>query len=228
MNYLADNLWIFEGETVPFYAMPYQTRMTVVRLASGQLWLHSPIRLTEALQQQLAPLGEVAFLIAPNHLHHLFLGDWQAAYPDARSYGTREVMAKREDLHFDGELMDSADFPWSQELDQLMFTGSKVMEECVFFHRPSATMIVTDLVENIDPQIFKPWQRGLAGLAGVLAPNGKMPLDWRMTFLFKKAQTREHLRRMLDWQPQRLIMAHGKIIDRDAGDFLARSFRWAA
>ncbi len=74
------------------------------------------------------------------------------------------------------------------------------MEECVFYHRLSKTLIVTDLVENFSGQDFNYWQRFVAkGGAGILAPNGKMPLDWRLSFMFSKQEARKHLNKLLSW-----------------------------
>ncbi|EGM68695.1 DUF4336 domain-containing protein [Shewanella sp. HN-41] len=226
MKQLAENLWIFDGEAVPFFTLPYTTRMTVIRLNNGALWVHSPIKLTPELQALVEALGEVRYLIAPNHLHHLFLQDWQQTYPQAQSFGTSEVQTKRPDLHFDGLFTAEFQAMWATDIDQLLFTGSHFMQECVFFHKASGTLIVTDLIENFSPDAFNALQRFLARGAGILAPNGKMPLDWRLSFMFAKQQARTHLVKMLAWEPQRIVMAHGLIVEQDAKAFLQRSFAW--
>ncbi|MCV5340411.1 hypothetical protein OFC87_26040, partial [Escherichia coli] len=59
-----------------------------------------------------------------------------------------------------------------------------------------------------------------------LAPNGKMPLDWRLSFMFGKADARKHLNRLLSWNPQILVMAHGEIVTENADKFLQKSFKW--
>lgn len=226
MKELGSGIWIFEGGVVSFFAMPYSTRMTVVRLSTGQLWIHSPIALTPALRLEIDALGDVAYLVAPNALHHLFLGDWQQVYPRAKSYGTEEVIQKRQDLRFDGELNAADHYPWGEEIEQVLFTGSKAMEECVFFHKASGTLVVTDLVENFSPNVFKPWQRVLARGVGILAPNGKMPVDWRLSFMFGKKEARGHLQHILGWCPKTVVMAHGEVIENDGVDFLKKSFDW--
>lgn len=228
MQKLNESLWVFEGSNVSFFTMPFSTRMVVVQLADGKLWVHSPIKLTDALLQEIQQLGEVGYLIAPNHLHHLFIDQWQKAFPDALTYGTEEVAKKRSDLKFDGVLDSSQteNLPWHKELDQLLFTGSRAMEECVFFHKASNTLIVTDLVENFRPDFFKPWQRVIAKGVGILHPNGKMPIDWRLSFLFSKAEARQHIQTILSWKPETLIMAHGVIVEENASEFLKRSFAW--
>ncbi|MEF1292096.1 DUF4336 domain-containing protein [Vibrio sp. M260118] len=67
MEKLAQDIWIFNGNSVPFFGLPYSTRMTVVRLSSGELWVLSPIKLTPDIQNQIDELGAVKYLIAPNH-----------------------------------------------------------------------------------------------------------------------------------------------------------------
>ena len=111
MEKLAENLWLVDGETVSFLGLPYRTRMTVIRLSDGGLWVHSPVRHSAELAGALAELGPVRYLVAPNALHHLFLKDWQQHCPAAEVYGTAKVMAKRPDIHFTGEL-GNAGMPW--------------------------------------------------------------------------------------------------------------------
>ena len=228
MDKLADEIWIFDGDTVQFLGLPFSTRMTVVRLSNGGLWVHSPISLTNSIKAQLQKLGSVAYLIAPNHLHHLFLPEWIDHYPDVGVYGTNEVIKKRDDLVFTGSLNDELNWPWAGDIDQELFSGSPLMEECVFFHKGSETLIVTDLVENFSGKSFNYWQKGVAKGVGILAPHGKTPLDWRLSFMFGKADARHHLDKVLAWNPKTLVMAHGEIVKEHTDTFLAQSFKWLA
>lgn len=226
MEKLAHEIWIFDGSSVKFLGLPFSTRMTVVRLSSSELWIHSPIKLSKAIIDQIGSLGNVKYLIAPNHLHHLFLHEWIATYPSAEVYGTNEVIKKRKDLSFNGSLNQPQSWDWESAIDQELFSGSPLMEECVFFHKTSSTLIVTDLIENFSGNDFNCWQRVLAKSAGILAPNGKMPLDWRLSFILGKLDARRHLDRILSWKPQILVMSHGEIVRKNAGKFLERAFKW--
>ncbi|MDF4951923.1 DUF4336 domain-containing protein, partial [Vibrio parahaemolyticus] len=104
MKKLAHEIWIFDGDPVQFLGLPYTTRMTIVRLSDGGLWVHSPIQLSNSIKEQINNLGQVKYLIAPNHLHHLFLSEWVFAYPSAEIYGTDEVIKKCRDIHFHASL----------------------------------------------------------------------------------------------------------------------------
>lgn len=91
LNPFGDNIWIVASKTVPFFGLPSTTRMTVVRLDDGALWLQSPIALSDELLEEVKALGEVSYLLAFNSLHHLFVKDWQQAFPNALSYATEEL-----------------------------------------------------------------------------------------------------------------------------------------
>jgi len=200
--------------------------MTIIRLESDQLWIHSPIPYTAEMAKQIAELGVVKYLIAPNHLHHLFLAEWQSHYPDAQTFATNELIKKKPDLAFNFSLNEDRVWPWSKEIDQVLFSGSPLMEECVFFHRSSETLLVTDLIENFPPDHFTGWQQLLARFTGIIAPNGKMPIDWRLSFMFRKSEARENFTNILHWQPDRIVMSHGLIIEENGTSFLKKSFRW--
>jgi hypothetical protein len=227
LHQVAEALWIYEGCTVPFYGFPFPTRMSVISLPGNRLWIHSPEQINEGLKEELSALGHVSYLISPNKLHHLFLDAWLAAYPAARSYAAPGLKIKRPDLRFDDELSNQAEDAWADEIEQILFRGSLFMEEAVFFHKPSRSLILTDLIENFDPESLNRWQRFLARWAGILAPNGKTPLDWRLTFRFHgRTQALTSLERMLDWQPENIILSHGHCIFGNGASFLRESFSW--
>lgn len=227
LEQFAENIWIYEGAKIKFYGFPFPTRMTVIRLSDNKLWIHSPEKLNDQLIKELSGLGEVSYLISPNKLHHLFLDEWITAYPKAIKYAAPGLANKRAEIIFDCELSDQSEAVWQEEIDQTVFHGSPAMEEVVFYHRPSKTLILTDLIENLDPGTLNWWQRGLAKIAGILSPNGKMPLDWRVSFSVGDKQiARSSLECMLSWDTERIILSHGKCVVSNGNEFLDRSFRW--
>jgi hypothetical protein len=68
----ADDLWISEGPMVRFFGAPYPTRMIVVKLGDGSLWINSPVVAPGEHAAQLANVGRVAHLVSPTRLH-----DWR-------------------------------------------------------------------------------------------------------------------------------------------------------
>jgi hypothetical protein len=219
------DIWIADGPSVPFFGIPYPTRMTVVRLSDGSLWVCSPIRLDETLQAAVAGLGPVRYLVSPNKIHHLFMGDWARAWPEAKLYASPGLARRRRDLSFSAELMDAPDPAWAADIGQVIFHGSFAMEEVVFFHRSSRTAIFTDLVQRFDPASLRGWRRLIMTLDGMVGPNGGAPREWRLSF-WKRAAARRAKQTVLGWNPQRVIIAHGEWIRDDGRAALERALAW--
>ena len=232
---VAPDIWIADGPearmATPFGGgMPFPTRMTIVRLRDGGLWCHSPIAPDQGLFHEIDALGRVRHLVSPNLLHYASIAAWGARYPDAIAWaspGVRErAAAQRIDIAFDTDLADAPPAAWADDLDQVRFRGSRAIEEFVFFHRGSATLILADLIENLERDKLARGMRWLASLGGVLDPDGKAPLDMRLTFTGRKRLAREDFDRIMAWRPQRVILAHGRWYERDAEAELRRAFRW--
>ncbi|ATB33820.1 DUF4336 domain-containing protein [Melittangium boletus] len=231
---LVENVWLVDGPVVRMAAygthIPFPSRMTIVRLANGDLWLHSPTALSEALRRRVESLGRVAHLVSPNKIHYAHIAAWKAAYPDARAWaspGVRERAASQGiAVSFDAELGEASPPEWEAEIDQLVFRGSRFMEEVIFLHRASRTLVLADLIENFEADHVRPGLRRLARFAGSLHPDGKMPVDLRLTFLGRKAQARACLERMLAWRPERIVLAHGRCYQERGTEELRRAFRW--
>ncbi|MBO6890501.1 MAG: DUF4336 domain-containing protein [Roseibium sp.] len=224
-----DNIWIVEGGIVPFFSCPYPTRSVVVRLPSGELWIWSPIELSDELKQWITQLGRPAHLVSPNKIHHLFLQDWKEAWPVARLWGPQSTIDKRTDLGFEAALDTEAPTVWEDQFDLVRFHGSPAMDEVVFLHRPTSTAILADLSEHFSEDFlarhWKPWQRVIARLWGIVEGKGYAPLEWRLPF-FNRATARKCKGRILAWKPDRVVMAHGEWVRENGTAFLKKSLSW--
>ena len=226
---LAEGIWIVDGPAVKSYGFPFSTRATVVRLENGDLWVHSPTQMTEGLRAELDALGRVAHLIAPNWAHYTHLNDWQAAYPRANAWaapGVMERAAKKSvTLRVERKLKpDRAEAPWKGQLEQLIVAGSKIHREAVFFHKASRTLILTDLIKNIETAKLPARFRPFVWLNGIDDTDGKTPPLLRWTFRNKEAMA-DSVETLIGWAPERIVLAHGRCYMRDGVGELERAFR---
>jgi hypothetical protein len=222
----APDLWIAEGPIVNFIAgFAYPTRMAAIRLADGGLFIWSPVTLDEPLKAEIDALGRVACLVSPNLLHHLYLGEWKAAYPQARLIASPGLKRRRRDLVFDDVLGDAPDPLWAGQIDQVLLHGSFVMIEAVFFHRAGKTAIFADLVQNFPPGWFTGWRGILARLDGIVAADYGAPREWRASF-WRRRLARDSLNRILDWPIEKVLIAHGDCAEKDGAAFVRRAFSW--
>jgi hypothetical protein len=221
----APSLYVADGPTVPFLGFPYPTRMAVVRLTDGSAWVWSPIALSPELERAVELIGPIRHLVSPNKIHHLFLKEWAERWPNAKLHAPPGLAKRKPELHFDAELGDEADSAWSADIDQTIFRGSLAMEEVAFFHRPSRTAILGDLVQRNDPAQMKGLKGLVMRLDGLVGEHGSTPREWRASFL-RRRQARAARSRLLAWEPERLVIAHGACAQRDATQILARALAW--
>lgn len=225
-NSLAEDIWTVEGPEVVFAGAPMHTRMTVVRLSGGGLWIHSPIPLSSAVQEFVREIGgQVDVIVAPNKFHYLFVGEWTAAYPEAQVYAEPKLMAKQPKLGTAHMIGDEPPTAYADVIDQLIFGGNAIFQEAVFFHKPSRTLILTDLFINLSVDKVKAPPRWFLQFEGVVFPNGGLPRLWRW-LCHDRAGARACLHRVLAWQPQRITFSHGKPLVGRAEDVLRREFAW--
>ena len=223
----GDEIWIADGPVADVGGFRYPTRMAVIRLPGGALFIWSPVALCDALRAAVDALGEVRYIIAPNALHHLFVGEWRSAYPAARLYAAPRLRKRRKDIAFDGDLGDSPAPGWSGEIDQVVMRGNAITSEVVFFHRKSGTVIFTDLIQHFAPGWFSGWRAMVARWDLMTAPEPAVPHKFRIAFLDRRA-ARAALRRILAWPAEKVLMAHAAPIEADGHAFISRAFAWLA
>ena len=222
---LGRKLWLVDGPQADVAGFKYPTRMAIIRLTDGELLAWSPVALSDEIRAALAGLGEVRHLVAPNSLHHLHLGQWKAAYPAASLYAPPGLAARRADLAFDAELGDTPPAAWADDLDLVLVRGNRITTEAVFFHRPSATVLFTDLIQQFPPGWFKGWRGLVAKLDLMTEVEPAVPRKFRVAFTDRGA-ARSALRRILAWPAEKVVIAHGQPVTHGGQAFLARAFRW--
>ncbi|HUN99966.1 MAG TPA: DUF4336 domain-containing protein [Bradyrhizobium sp.] len=229
---VAEDIWIVDGPLIRFgaagFKMPFPTRATIIRLDGGDLLVHSPTPLDAALRREVDRIGTPRWVIGPNRLHYWWIPDWHAAYPDAEIYlapKTAEQAGARLDIHYQ-PLDRQSGYPWDRQIKTLPINGA-YMTEVAFLHAPSRTLVLTDLIENFEPEKSGSLlMRFLIWVGGVRDPDGCTPRDMRLTFLRNKPQVKGAIETLVDWDPERIILAHGRWYDRNGGAELRRAFRW--
>ncbi len=218
---IADGLWVASAPC-KFILFHLGTRMTVVQLSSGGLLLHSPIPLNESLKLDLQSLGTVTHIVCPNNFHHLYAGQAIASYPHAILHGPATLHKKRKDLSFGATLSDSLHSDWDPDLVPLTIHGS-MMEETVFYHPASKTLITSDIVENFQTSSHWPtrfWLQ-LGGLHGQVSWHRLLRSVYR-----DKKIARDCIDQMLEFPFEQVILAHGDIITENARETLRKGLSW--
>ena len=206
----GEDLWVADGPPVAaFGPIKLPTRMIVVKLTDGSLWINSPVEISAELTRSIAAFGEVRYLVSPTPMHDWRLPSWQRCFPDALVWKPRL----------------EAPPAWLDDLDHVVFEGNLFIAEAEFFHVKSRTLIMTDFVQNYPRRRERPFLNLMTRIAGVQGVG--VPLDIRWTFL-QRRRARASLRALLAWDFERLIVAHGDCVSEGAKPLVESAFRWLA
>lgn len=222
MERLHDALWIHEDDGT-LAGLRLRRRATVVQLAGGGLWVHSPTPLTPPFQSGLAAIDEVASLVAPNNGHCSWIGEWADAYPRAEIHVAEGVPTRRSKLRVDRIMSPTMEPRWASDFDQSTMVGAPLFDESVFLHKASRSLIVSDLIQNHN----RSDQRGVGKLIARFASEPQGYKGLCLAHQLKRAGTIEDCEafsKFLDtiegWNFDRIIVAHGDVVEDRAREVL--------
>jgi hypothetical protein len=176
-----------------------------------------------AAQRRHRSARSVGYLIAPTKLHAWRLNQAGALFPQAQMWGPPGASQQSGHLRFTGLLDDSPPPAWANELDQFIFRGNAFIQEAWFLHKKSGTAIAADFIQNYPARDDELFMNALKRFGGVL--GGGVPLDIRLSFT-NKPLARRSLEKLLSWEFDRLIIAHGACVSSHAKKFVERAFDW--
>jgi hypothetical protein len=221
---LGHNLW---ETNQPLKVMGFAVghRMTVLRDANGNVAVHSPVRITSALAQDVravaGPAGQVRWIIAPSTMHDLYLEEWASEFPDAtlchspgmkipRGISKAETLRARPLPGFEGGL-------------QAVFIGGMPkINEFVFHHRESGSLIVADLIFNLPPG--RGMQKLLQKANGIYEVAG--PSKFFRNFIANEEAFRASIQELLKLDFERVVVGHGHNLPSEGRERLRLAFRW--
>jgi hypothetical protein len=220
---VRDQIWLM-AYPVSLGGTRFDARMTLTRRSDGALVVHSPGPVDDAMRARIEAIGRVAVIVAPGNFHHFHVASCQRAFPQAETWICPGVERKQVTLRYDGFLGDSpppclaADFT-------LAGVFGRFMSEVAMLHRPSRTLLLVDLIENFgDRTAGTNWMlKALWKLFGMwnvpsLAPEYRF--GWR-----DRAAARSALERIVAWDFERIVIAHGELIEHDAKAVARRAWR---
>jgi Domain of unknown function (DUF4336) len=221
----AENVFLVDGPAVRAMGIPFPTRMIIVKLADRSLWVNSPVIASNETVDRIKALGQVKYLVAPTKLHVWRLESWHMLFPDAELWAPPQIPNKFKHLPFAGILDNTPPPGWADDLDQLVFRGNLFIEEVYFLHKQSRTVIFADFIQNYRLLRGHPFLNMLWKFGGVAYPSGGVGCDITLSFTNRKL-ARRSLEKLLSWNFDKLILAHGVCIEKEAKPFVERAFRW--
>lgn len=192
---------------MPLLALPVRT--TVIPLGDARV-LFSPGSMLTA--EQLRGAGEITDVVAPSLLHLGGMAQAAAIFPSARLWGPVGAAAKQPGLKWHGTL-GVTPWPFEDELALVPLAGMSKVHESVVLHRASRTLLVADLVFNIErPSGLGAWL--ILRVFGTYRRFGASRLFLKL--VDDPAAFRRSLEQVVALDFERLVPAHGGVVEADA------------
>ncbi|KAF2804036.1 uncharacterized protein BDZ99DRAFT_452549 [Mytilinidion resinicola] len=220
-------------------------RGTVVRLQSGALAVFSPVALTDEVKATVASLGEVKYIAALDIEHHIFLGPWHAAYPNAKVLGPEGLLEKRtkqknEDVPFSVVFTANKPTTVDSEFDsefEYEFVAAHTNKEIVFNHKPTKTMIEADYIFNLpaNEQYSKAGGHASDGILTKLfkavnstqgAAMGQRRFIWYAISSGDRKGYAASTAKINEWDFERIIPCHGDVIESGGKGIFQKIMAW--
>lgn len=219
MKNIGAGIWIVER---PFrlFGAAFGNRMTIVKLSNEELLVHSPIALDNTVKGLVEKLGRVAYIVTPNAFHGLFAADWMTAFP-----GARHISAKADKKNHPPSsetLSDNVIMAWAPVLEAVHVGGISKVNEFAFFHKPSRTLILTDLAFNIGKNVSL-WTKVFFSLNGAYGKFG--PSRLMRSMIDDQTALKISLLKIFEWDFEQIVISHGSIIEKDGKEIMRDAFQ---
>jgi hypothetical protein len=221
IRFIDDGIFVVEGR---WKRSPFERKMTVFLLASGEVALHSAIAMDAAGMSALEAIGRPSWVLVPNAMHSSDAGWYAERYPSARVLVPAAVRTRlfEKVRRIDGSL----DEDWPEgargELAVVPLHGTRI-GEVAFVHGPSRTLVLTDAVFNYQGGDL-PWLARTFMRANRAYDRFGPSRIFESFFVTDRGALAASIEALLEHDFDRVIMSHGRILDTGGKDALRAAF----
>lgn len=216
-----NELWAIV-DPMPLAGLESNARLIVARLRDGSLWVHAPFAISDEDEVAIRALGEVRHIVVPNNFHYTQVSDFSRRFSTLTVWAPPQLDGRLKDVPH--KHLETIPETWQLDFDAVRF-DTPLYHEWVFCHRASRTLILTDLAINL-PRPRTPLARIIARLTDVGRGFKPTRIERIMLRTGKRSELQAGLKTILNWDFERITMAHGTVIKKDGPRQLRRAYRW--
>jgi hypothetical protein len=203
---IDENLWMI-AYPLKMLGADLRRNVTIVRLSSGRLLIHSTAPFSAEVTAAIRELGEPGWLLDGILRHDTYAKEGRAAFPDIpylAPQGFSEIVG------FPTSPIIPPPAEWDGELLALEIEGAPDARDTALLHVPTKTLILTELVFNFSGD--EPlWTELLLKVAVTGDHHPGVPRPVRSGVKDERAFN-DSLETILSWDFDRIIMGHGDVI----------------
>lgn len=201
------------------------TRTNVLPLPDGTWAVHAPGPLDEAEQSAIRALGPVQWILAPNQMHHLFLGAAMAAFPEATVVATPSLSKKAPAVRIGATFDKPLPSPLAAALEVEHLDGCPLLDEYVLFDPRRRLLLGVDLAFNLHRTAgftrFAMWLNNANDRFCVTRLG-------RAQYVSDAVSAGRSVQRMVDrWDIESIAVAHGDVLANEGRSALREAWSFA-
>jgi hypothetical protein len=201
------------------FRIDFARTVTLLRLRDGRVVIHSSAPFTAEDIAAIRGFGKPAWLVDATLLHDTFAKEGRAAF--SRFALSRTGWFRESERDSDWTIGASPS-DWKDEIDVLKLDGNR-MSEHALFHRRSAPLVVADLFFSF-PRQTRGWGHFFIRYVMRLPRLFGVSVFFRMTISNRQAFNGS-MKALLQWNFDRLVVAHREPIDKDAKPTVEQALR---
>lgn len=196
-------------------------RMTILKTQSGLL-LYSPVALDDDIVASIRALGRVTHIVAPNLMHHMYLKQCVATFPEANCWIPEGLIEKIGSVDGTKIISPNTLFGNDRGIKTFTLTGHHI-QETMIYHEPSRTLLTADLLYNYQAEQY-PAEKLFFWMIG---NYGRPNVAFYHRFSVKdKSSIQSMIDTITRWPINRIIMSHGRIVESaDASTIFADAWK---
>ncbi|KAG1900311.1 uncharacterized protein F5891DRAFT_309708 [Suillus fuscotomentosus] len=214
---VAKDVWIFSRPFARFGIIQMGGRSTAIKLRQGGVWVLASTPLTQDTRNKIDELGEVKYIIGADAVHHMFLGEFKRAYPNAKLIGVEDAIKNMsdKDLQFDGlwgRDLPSRNYGFEDEIKHCYFSGFR-NKDVAFLHMPSKSLIEADLLLNLPAN--EQYSKSSSSPRMNIKPDSWIHRAIINNSTVDAKAMRRDATTVANWDFDRIIPCHGDVIETD-------------
>ena len=213
LQQVTNQIWTSEYELPVGPGVSYPTRSLIYRDRNGKVLILSPGPMNDSEYDEIRKLGPVRGIVAPNLLHHHWIGEALEAFPESPFYRPHELLLKRPDLEGHGRATEDLSMAGFADLEFQTVRGTPRLQETVFYFPNDKLLYVTDLAHHITKKCNWPTRM----LLKFFGTENRFAVSRMLKWMTRDPDLlRTDLKKILNWEIDKLVMAHGQPLMKDA------------
>lgn len=218
LKIISEGIW-FQSYPLSIMGMEIGRNVTIIRLQSGDLIIHSTAPFEPEDVAAIKELGNPRWLIDVTNFHNTYTAEGVAAFPDIPYLATEGFNAPGDITP--GRLTMQPE--WEGELRIFPIEGMRKVNPVAIYHIPTKTLIVADLIFNLSPA-SSPWTRfGMKAISAV-RPGPSMSRLYR-SMIKDETAFATSVKTIVALDFEKLIVAHGAPILEEPRQILKSELR---